>query len=102
MGSDVATTVSMREFFAAGARALVTAQLALDASAEETPSAAFAYASCRLRFPASAWCVGRTTSSDRAVVALSPANRAAGGVCVTLRRLTEAELAAMESRHESH
>ena len=102
MDSDGTAPVSMREFFAAGARALVTAQLAVDASAEETPSAAFAYASCRLRFPTSAWCEGRTTSAGRAVVALAPASRSAATVSVTIRRLTEAELAAMESRHESH
>jgi hypothetical protein len=102
MASDVATPVSMREFFAAGARALVTAQLALDARAEETPSAAFAYADCRLRFPTSMSCVGRKTSSERAVVAFAPASRAAGEVSVTLRRLTEAELTTLEGRRESH
>ncbi len=44
-------SVSMRDFFAAGARALVNAQVALDARAEAVQDAAFAYTACRLRSP---------------------------------------------------
>ena len=79
----------MREFFAAGARALVDAQLALDEQVEDVPSA-FAYTSCRLRFPAGAACTGRRTVSDRAVVSLAPASRTIAQVTVSIRRLPPA------------
>jgi hypothetical protein len=102
MPSDAASTVTMREFFAAGARALVTAQLALDEQAEEMPSAAFAYSSCRLRFPAAADCTGRRTASDRAVVSLSPANRAAAQVTMSIRRLPSPRKPVVETTDEPH
>ena len=91
MPSVPVSTVTMREFFAAGARALVDAQLALDAHADATddamPEAAFAYTSCRLRFPAGAECRGRTTVSDHAVVSLSPANSSTAAVTMIIRRV---------------
>ena len=94
----------MRTFFAAGARALVRAQRALDAHAaarrEATdaslPPRPFAFTRCRLVFPVELRCRARLGLGEPSMLSLSPAEQTAGRVSVTLRFLSCAELPTQE------
>jgi hypothetical protein len=71
----------MQEFFAAGARGLVAAQLELDERGRDSldafddtgvPPTVLAWSSCRLRFPVGVSLAAKTTAGERTAAAVEP------------------------------
>ena len=84
----------MEEFFAAGVRGLVSAQLELDERGRDSldafddtgvPPSVFAWSRCRLRFPVSVALAGKTAAGERTGASLEPGG--AGSLTFSFRYL---------------